>query len=56
MVLNPELREILVESFEARGFQVEFREDHILVTRDGKTEKISNRTVMQFVKAFDPRD
>lgn len=51
-VLNDTMREILVESFEARGFKVEFRDDSVAVSKDGKTEIISNETVMQFIKAF----
>lgn len=50
--LHGELREILIESFEARGFELEFHPDHVCATKNGKTEIIPNKVVMQYANAF----
>ena len=50
--LNDELREILIESFEARGFSLVFHTDHVCAIRDGKTEIIPYKVVLQYVRAF----
>lgn len=56
IALKPEIKRTLEESFRARGYSVEFREDHVFVTKDGKKEEIPNATVMQYIEAFNPED
>jgi hypothetical protein len=55
-VLNPNIKKSLRASYEARGYTVEFKEDHVLVTKDGKTKRISNGKVMQYINAFSPEE
>ncbi len=50
--LTPDIQEILLESFEVRGYSIEFRPGFVLVTRGGKTDKIRNAIVIQFIRAF----
>jgi len=56
IALNNDIKRALRESFEARGYQVEFKDDRVLVTKDGKTERIPNEKVMQYIEAFNPKD
>ncbi|MBT6691468.1 hypothetical protein HOB10_04015 [Candidatus Parcubacteria bacterium] len=56
IVLSADIKKSFRESFEVRGYTVEFKDDHVLVTKDGKPEKITNKKVMQYIEAFSPED